>query len=174
MKKDIRIIIDDKTWTKIAGYQDWKKSLKDIFHACVKRKYSGKKHCWIGLLLTDDERIKILNRNFREVKRTTNILSFPEYEPEVFKDIDSFLKVSDIFLGDIAMSHGQIMRECKEYGLGFFDRCSHLFVHGILHLFGADHVTPEEQEEMENMEIEILKEFGMGNPYVLKGEKNNI
>ena len=170
MRKSIEIIIEDEKWTKIEGYEDWVKLLDSIFHTTIKKKYQETKEYWVGLLLTDDSRIKILNRNFRNINKPTNVLSFPEYEPEVFKEVDMFLKTSNIFLGDIAMSHEQIVRECDEYGISFFDRCSHLFVHGVLHLLGADHVEPKEQEEMENMEIEILSEFGVDNPYVLKGE----
>ena len=118
--------------------------------------------------------IQILNRNFRNVNKPTNVLSFPEHETEFWNNLDISVETSEIFLGDIAMSYEQIMRECREYSINFFDRCSHLFVHGVLHLFGADHIEPKEQEEMESMEIEILKKFGMKNPYVLEGEKNNI
>lgn len=171
MKNGIDIIIEDETWAKFEGYENWVKSLDALLQESVKRKYAGTKKFWIGVLLTDDKRIKILNRNFRNENKPTNVLSFPEYEPEFFNNIDASLTDTDIFLGDIAMSHEQIMRECEEYGISFFDRCSHLFVHAILHLFGADHIEPEEQEKMESMEIEILAKFGISNPYVLKGEK---
>ena len=174
MKKNVELIIEDETWAKFAGYEDWTKSLEEFFNASVKQKYHGVKRCWSGLLLTDDTHIKVLNRNFRYVNKPTNVLSFPEYEPELFSRIDIFLKSPDIFLGDIAMSHEQIMKECEEYGINFFDRCSHLFVHGVLHLFGSDHIEPKGQEEMENMEIEILSKFGISNPYVSRGEKNTI
>ncbi len=171
MKKSIEIITEDEAWMKIEGYKDWAKSLDALLQEGVKRKYTGQKKCWLGLLLTGDKRIKILNRNFRGVNKPTNVLSFPEYEPKLFNNIDASLTDTDIFLGDIAMSHEQIMRECEEYGISFFNRCSHLFVHGILHLFGADHIESKEQEKMESMEIEILAKFGISNPYVLKGEK---
>ena len=171
MKNGIDIIIEDETWAKIEGYENWVKSVDALMQESVQRKYVGTKRFWIGLLLTDDQHIKILNRNFRGVNKPTNVLSFPEYEPKFFNNIDASLTDTDIFLGDIAMSHEQIMRECEEYGISFFDRCSHLFVHGVLHLFGADHIEPEEQERMESMEIEILAKFGISDPYVLKGEK---
>ena len=170
MKKSIEIVIEDETWKEIDGYSDWNKSLDALFQETTKKMYRGNKGCWIGLLLTDDPRIKILNRNFRNVNKPTNVLSFPEHETEFWNYIGISVEPSEIFLGDIAMSREQIMRECKEYGISFFNRCSHLFVHGVLHLFGADHIEPKEQEEMESMEIEILKEFGMSNPYVLEGE----
>ena len=171
MKKSVEIIVENEAWAKFEGYNGWIKSLDALLQEVVKKRYAEKGKCWLGLLLTDDQHIKILNRNFRGINNPTNVLSFPEYEPELFKDTDTFPTATDIFLGDIAMSCEQIMRECEEYGMSFFDRCSHLFVHGILHLFGADHIEPEEQEKMESMEIEILARFSISNPYILKGEK---
>jgi len=171
MTKSIEIIVEDKLWKEIEGYSDWNKSLDALFQETMTKKYQGNKRCWIGLLLTDDERIKLLNRNFRNINTPTNVLSFPEYEPELLDKIDISVETAEIFLGDIAMSRAQIMRECEKYGIRFFDRCSHLFVHGVLHLLGADHIVPKEQQEMENMEIEILEKFGISNPYILEGEE---
>lgn len=171
MTKSVEVIVEDEGWKEIDGYSDWNKSLDVLFQETKKKKYQGNKRCWIGLLLTDDARIKILNRNFRNINEPTNVLSFPEYEAELLDKIDMTAETAEIFLGDIAMSQTQIMRECKEYGLKFFDRCSHLLVHGILHLFGEDHLEPKEQREMESMEIDILEKFGISNPYVLEGDK---
>ena len=63
------------------------------------------------------------------------------------------------------------MNESAKYGIKFFDRCSHLFVHGVLHLLGLDHVEEEASAEMERTEIEILNKFGVNNPYILKEEE---
>ena len=125
-------------------------------------------------MLTDNNRIANLNRNFRGNNNPTNVLSFPEYEPEFFDTIETDIGGNEIFLGDIAMSYEQIYKEAVEYGINYFNRCSHLFVHGVLHLFGMDHVMQKDQEAMENMEIEILGKFNINNPYILEGEKNAI
>ena len=64
MTKSVEVIVEDEGWKEIDGYSDWNKSLDVLFQETKKKKYQGNKRCWIGLLLTDDARIKILNRNF--------------------------------------------------------------------------------------------------------------
>ena len=121
MTKIIEIIVEDESWKKIEGYSDWNNSLEALFQETRKKKYQGNKRCRIGLLLTDDARIKLLNRNFRNINKPTNVLSFPEYESELLDKIETSVETAALFLGDIAMSREQIMRECKEYGIQFFD-----------------------------------------------------
>ena len=189
----VEINIEDDSWNKIQGFEEWKNSLDDFFIASIQQTFkSPQSSCAskcsaqvifrrfeisensVSLLLTNDENIQRLNKEFRHKDMPTNVLSFPQYNPQDICKIDTIDENLDIFLGDIAMSHEQIMRESKQFNLKFFERCSHLFVHGVLHLLGMDHINPEDQEKMENMEIEILNEFGLDNPYILKGEKDNL
>ena len=174
MKHNIDLIIDNEEWLRIDGYKSWEDSLNDVFDTCVTKILRSKKTFCVGLLLTDNIKIANLNRNFRGQNKPTNVLSFPEYEPEFFATIGTEVSATKIFLGDIAMSYEQIHNEAEEYGVNYFNRCSHLFVHGVLHLFGMDHVIEKEQEKMENMEIEILGKFNINNPYILEGERNAI
>jgi probable rRNA maturation factor len=125
-----------------------------------------------NLLLTNDERICKLNLSFRNNNRPTNILSFPQFETNDLKlllvgKIDTTSKINEIVIGDIAMSYETIARESNMFSVKFFDRCSHLFVHGMLHLLGMEHEDPLRAEEMERTEIKVLESFGLKNPYFL-------
>ena len=167
----IKIVIEDEAWTQIDGYNDWISRLDGLLQESIKKGCKNDPKCWIGLLLTDDRHIQILNRNFREINTPTNVLSFPEYDAKTLKNEISLHHDSEIFLGDIAMSREQIVNESAKYGIKFFDRCSHLFVHGVLHLLGLDHMEEKARTEMEQTEIEILNKFGINDPYVLKEEE---
>jgi len=68
-------------------------------------------------------------------------------------------------LGDIILAEETLRREALDLGKPFEDHLSHLLVHGFLHLFGYDHMTDEEAAVMEGLEIRILSELGLGNPY---------
>ena len=65
----------------------------------------------------------------------------------------------------MAFSYDTIMNESKEQNKSFNDHFSHLTVHSILHLLGYDHIEDYEAEQMENLEITILKNMGISNPY---------
>lgn len=103
----------------------------------------------ISLLFCDDEYISEINHQFRGKNTATNVLSFESNEM-----IGKYL-----FLGDIAISIPTIKKEAKNQGKGFHEHLLHMFTHGVLHLLGFDHILPEEQKEMEQIEDEILQKI---------------
>ncbi len=68
-------------------------------------------------------------------------------------------------LGDIVLAFETIAREAVEQNKDFSAHLTHLLVHGTLHLLGYDHENDQEAQEMEGLEIEILKKMGINNPY---------
>jgi len=105
----------------------------------------------VSILLTNDEEIRSLNKKFRGKDNATNVLSFPQDETGM--------------LGDIALALETLEREAGEQEKSFSDHFTHLFVHGVLHLMSYDHETDAEQNEMEALEVKILKQLGISNPY---------
>lgn len=125
----------------------------------------------LSAVLTDDAAVRELNRQFRTKDMPTNILSFPAYEN--VKELRKALAapagapmLEDVgYLGDMILARETIMREAKEQGKAVKDHVCHLLVHGTLHLLGYDHISTGEAEEMEALEISILKELSIANPY---------
>lgn len=111
----------------------------------------------LSLLLTDDAAIRVLNRDHRGIDKPTNVLSFPQDDPEA----DAYGPL----LGDIVVAHETVMREAVEEGISFHDHFLHMIVHGFLHLVGYDHMNDDEAEEMEGLETAILARLGIANPY---------
>ena len=110
----------------------------------------------ITILLTDDVRLKALNRQFRGKRKATNVLSFPCREPG--------------YLGDIAVAYGTVAREAEEQHKSFSDHAVHLAVHGVLHLAGYDHESEADALAMETLETQILARLGLRNPYLPRGK----
>lgn len=116
----------------------------------------GEPEARVCVLLTDDAAVQKLNAQFRGKDKPTNVLSFPA--PEIPGDPAPQL-------GDLALAGETCRREALEEGKTVQDHLSHLIVHGVLHLCGYDHETPEEAEEMEDFEREILRGLGISDPY---------
>lgn len=106
-----------------------------------------------------------LNRDFRGKDAPTNVLSFPAAGPVIEPDIGPDAEGETRSLGDIVLARETVMREAGEQAVDFSHHVTHLIVHGVLHLLGYDHGVDAEAEEMEALEIEILSELGIDNPY---------
>ncbi len=121
-----------------------------------------KKKLSFSILLTNDEEIKDINLKYRNLNKPTNVLSFKSIinENTYFKSTEK-----EIHLGEIIISMERIFSESKINNILFKDHFIHIFLHGILHILGYDHEIDSERIKMENIEISILKNLGIKNPY---------
>ena len=123
----------------------------------------GKKQVSINVALSNDEIIRQLNSEFRNLDKPTNVLSFANIDDEEF---DAYLQRNDeIELGDIIISLPTMLEQSDEQGISLHDHYVHILIHGILHILGYDHIEKEETAEMEALEIRLLKMFDIANPY---------
>ncbi len=122
----------------------------------------------INLLLSDNNKIQDLNKEFRNLDKPTNVLSFANIDDPEF---EQYIQYEDIIeLGDIIIALETMENEANIKQISLQNHLCHLLIHGILHLFGYDHQEDEEAEEMENIEILILQQLNISNPYL---EDNN-
>ncbi len=110
----------------------------------------------VSVLLTDDAAMRDLNREWREIDKPTNVLSFPAAES------------SHPLIGDIAIGYEMVRNESTAENAPFLHRLAHLTVHGFLHLLGYDHQNDSQAEAMEGLERDILAQIGIADPYRLR------
>lgn len=120
------------------------------------KKLNIKKDYEVDVNLIDNERIHEINREYRHVDRPTDVISF------AFLDhVDGEVTIKgDIptLLGEIFISVDKAKEQANAYGHSLLREMSFLFVHGLLHLLGYDHMTKEEETVMFSLQEEILKE----------------
>ena len=100
-----------------------------------------------------------LNSEFREQDKSTNVLSFPA------GDIEGLPSDADLPLGDIVVCAEVVRSEAKEQGKTAEAHWAHMVVHGTLHLLGFDHESDSDAATMEGLEVKILTDNGIANPY---------
>ena len=108
----------------------------------------------VVVVFADDAKLQALNSQFRGKDRPTNVLSFPDGELEPG--------------GGIALAFETISAEAKAQGKPFVYHSKHMILHGFLHLLGFDHEKPSEARLMEGLEIAILSDMGIPNPYLIE------
>ncbi|MGI6688263.1 MAG: cytidine deaminase [Christensenellales bacterium] len=120
----------------------------------------------LALMLTDDRCIQEINRAWRHVDKATDVLSFPamSFHPQRTMGQCSILpadawdsETGTYFLGDIVISLPRVSAQAKAFGHGTNWELAYLFVHGVLHLMGYDHLDPEDKLRMREKEEKILK-----------------
>lgn len=110
-----------------------------------------------SVMLTDDSRIRELNRTWRGKDEPTNVLSFPAPEQPG--------AAGPRHLGDLALAFETLARESEEESKEFAHHFAHLIIHGVLHLLGYDHEIEAEAEIMEALEVKALASLGITDPY---------
>lgn len=118
----------------------------------------------LAVLLTDDEEVRSLNRQFLGIDEPTDVLAFPDEEDEEF--VSGY--EGPPHLGDIAISLPTAVRQAEEAGHALDREVAHLLVHGVLHLLGYDHVTgPDDEARMRGREERYLGDLGRfhGHPH---------
>lgn len=119
------------------------------------------------ILIVDREEIHRLNREFRQVDRVTDVLSFPTLDGIRGKSIkkrDFPYDVSDdgsIFIGSVVICREVAKEQAEEYGHGFERELYYLAVHGLCHLLGYDHMTDEDKAEMRLKEERIMEKLNL-------------
>lgn len=110
----------------------------------------------LSIRLVDEDESAELNMQYRQKSGPTNVLSFPaDLPPELELPL----------LGDLAICKQVVEREAKEQHKACLDHWAHMVIHGTLHLLGYDHIADDEAEEMETLEIALLKTLNISNPY---------
>jgi len=105
----------------------------------------------LHVLVTDDETVRELNRQYAGADHVTDVLSFSLREGEEFIAPDDVLR-----LGEVIISYPTAERQAQEAGVTIGDEIAHLLTHGILHLLGYDHGEPGEARRMRAREAELL------------------
>lgn len=114
----------------------------------------------VSVSLVDNKYIHRINKKYRHIDRPTDVISFAflddghQYEKVLFKE-------GMVTLGDIYISVEKASEQAKEYGHSIKRELCFLFVHGLLHLLGYDHMTKEDEEVMFSLQEKILSQKGV-------------
>lgn len=128
----------------------------------------GRTDSQVTIRLVDESEIIQLNQDYRGKNNATNVLSFPvenDFPELAGLEVDAGDLADFNLLGDVVICHSVIVNEAKAQSKSTLDHYAHMVVHGVLHLCGYDHQDDVGANEMESLEIEILAQHEITNPY---------
>ena len=157
---EIDISVQDPQWEVIGDIEDIvRKTASVTLTKAIMPKAAYERDLEVSLVLANDDLVQVLNREYCQKDKPTNVLTFATLDSEEIP-AEGVLN-----LGDVILSYQTIERECQEQGKFLLDHIRHMTVHGVLHLLGYDHTNDEEALDMETLEIRILEQLGVQNPY---------
>ena len=145
------------TYLDLEENKKYEETIKKVVEKCYEEENLTKSKLIITITLTTPENIRKINKEYRNIDRATDVLSFPMFEKEeLTKKIKNQEFMYEDVLGDIIISIEKVKDQAKEYGHSFERELSYMVVHGFYHLMGYDHMTEEEKTEMRKKEDVIL------------------
>lgn len=164
------MIYVDNRQEKIEAGSQLEEQLKKVIEFALKEE-EVEVPCEVSLLFVDNDEIREINNETRNIDRETDVLSFPmlDYEnKKVFKEMYKGYKFSqsdfdgeELVLGDIVLSLEKALEQSKEFNHSFEREASYLVVHSVLHLLGYDHMEEEDKVIMRKREEEILNKLNI-------------
>lgn len=118
-------------------------------------KYLEVDNAIFNIIIVDNEKIREINKEYRNIDRETDVISF------ALEDAKDFIYKDFRLLGDIYISIDKVFEQSKLYNHSFLRELSFLSVHGLLHLLGYDHMKKEDEEVMFKLQDVILDNFGI-------------
>ncbi|MCI5059456.1 MAG: rRNA maturation RNase YbeY [Alphaproteobacteria bacterium] len=158
---EIEVSVQDPAWEELDNIHDLVQlaATKTLSNAILP-KIAVDRKLEASVVLANDDLVQVLNREYNEKDKPTNVLTFASLD-----DAQGIPEEGNLHLGDVILAFQTIEREAQEQGKFPLDHVKHLVVHGALHLLGYDHQTDEQATDMETLEIRILEQLGVQNPY---------
>ena len=147
----IDVFIKDKNWNKYISNPN--RYLNQQVNKINFKKYIKSGLVNLSIMLTGNNEIRTLNKKFRKKNKPTDVLSFPNYNPEEIKE--KFKSKKKIYLGDIVLNLYKIDKK-KKYFKKNFDK---LWIHGLVHLLGHRHYKNKDFFKMKKVEDQFIKQL---------------
>ena len=135
-------------------------TVKKVLEKCFQEEGLENSNLLITVTFTTPENIRKINKEYRNIDKATDVLSFPMFERY---EIQNMIKKQEFehedMLGDLVISVEKVKEQAEEYGHSFERELSYMLVHGFYHLMGYDHIKEEDKKEMRTKEEKILSDL---------------
>ena len=133
--------------------------INKVLEECFKVEGLQNSKLYISITLTNPENIRRLNKEYRNIDKETDVLSFPMFEKNEIENIKNIQ--FEETLGDIVISIERVKQQAEEYGHSFERELAYMVVHGFYHLMGEDHIEENDKIKMREKEEFVLNKLNI-------------
>lgn len=151
MIKHVEVVYDG-----IDENKEYEKLINKVINECFKNENMQGLKLYVSITLTVPEVIHKLNKEYRNIDKATDVLSFPMFEAEELEQIKKENLDEEDILGDMVISIPRVEEQAVEYGHSFERELAYMCVHSFYHLLGYDHMVEEDKKKMRAKEDEVL------------------
>lgn len=145
--------------------EEYKKLIEKVVDTCFKEENLIYTNLYLNVILTNPENIRIANKEYRNIDKETDVLSFPMFQKQEIEELIEKSKIEEQVvedvLGDIIISIPRVEEQAKDYGHSFERELAYMVVHGFYHLMGYDHIKEEDKKIMRPKEEYILNKLNI-------------
>lgn len=146
-------------YLQIEDNGNYNKLIEKVIDECFKTEDMEDSNLYISVTLTNPENIKKLNKEYRNIDKETDVLSFPMFEKNEIESVKN-IEYEEV-LGDIVVSIERVKEQAIEYGHSFERELAYMIVHGFYHLMGEDHIEESDKVKMREKEEYVLRNLNI-------------
>ncbi len=140
---------------------EYKNIINQVLEECFKTENLKNLNVYMSIILTTPEEIRKLNKEYRNIDRETDVLSFPMFEKSEIENLVNYVSNGAEALGDIVISIDRVKDQAIEYGHSFERELSYMVVHGFYHIMGEDHIEEKDKIIMREKEENVLNKLNI-------------
>ena len=155
--------VSEIVWKNITKDLEIENLIEKVIQKCFEVECISPTSLYICITLTNPENIQTLNKQYRNIDKPTDVLSFPMFEKNELQELlknSTNVNMQDI-LGDIIISIPKVKEQAVEYGHSFERELAYMLVHGFYHLMGYDHIEEEDKIQMRKKEENVLSKLNI-------------
>ena len=155
--------VSEIVWKNITKDLEIENLIERVIQKCFEVECISPTSLCICITLTNPENIQTLNKQYRNIDKPTDVLSFPMFEKNELQELlknSANVNMQDI-LGDIIISIPKVKEQAVEYGHSFERELAYMLVHGFYHLMGYDHIEEEDKMQMRKKEENVLSKLNI-------------
>lgn len=143
--------------------EEYKELILNVVRECFKTEHLENANMYLNVILTNPENIRKANKEYRNIDKETDVLSFPMFEKDeieaiISKSKEERIQINEV-LGDIIVSIPKVKEQAIEYGHSTTRELAYMIVHGFYHVMGYDHMNEEEKQVMREREENVLNKL---------------